>query len=81
MTGAVKPSGVTLTTEPGDDVAWERQLRQSLSASLLVGVTDADITGSKWSAMIKCHLGASYSFLSVEARYPEVLNRTHRLLI
>ena len=46
---------------------------------LLVVVTDANIAGSNWSAMIRCLLGASYSFLSDEVQYPEVLNRTHPL--
>ena len=77
LTGAVTPSGITLTADPGDDITWVCQLRQSLSESLLVGVTD--ITDSNWSAVIKCHLGASYSFLSDKAQYPKVLNRTHQL--
>ena len=51
----------------------------ALSEYLLAAVTDVDITGSNWSAMIKCLLGASCSFLSDEAQYREVLNRTHRL--
>ena len=72
-------NGVTLTADAGDDIVCVCQLRQSLSESLLVGVTDADITGSNWSAMIKCHLGASYSFLSDKAQYPKVLNRTHQV--
>ena len=53
MMGAVAPSGVTLTADSGDDIAWVCQLRQSLSESLLIGVTEADITGSNGSAMIK----------------------------
>ena len=61
------------------DVAGVCQLRQLLNDSLLVGITDADITGSNWSAMIKCHLEAQYSFLSDEAQYTEVLNRTNWL--
>ena len=79
MKGAVMPSGVTLTADPGDDVTWVCQQHQSLSESLVVGVTDANPTGYNWSAMIKCHLGASYSFLSDKAQYPKVLNRTHQL--
>ena len=69
------PLGVTLT----GDVAWVCQLRGSLRKLLLVGVADANITGSNWSVMIKCQLRASYNLLADEAQYPEVLNRTHQL--
>ena len=40
---------------------------------------DTDITGSSWPAMIKNGQELLIVFLSHEAQYPKVLNRTHRL--